>query len=323
MSFDQSMPLLSVIIPVYNVKPFLKQCVESVIYQNYKNIEVIIVDDGSTDGSAELCDELSQIDSRIVVFHKDNGGLSSARNFGLDESHGEWIAFVDSDDWVDKDIYTTLIRLAVKNSTQIASCSFYKNINSEDFAVSVSEFERIYELREIVSGLLTQKEIRFEVWNKIWRRDLIGSTRFVEGQVSEDIHWDRILFTESKRIIYTNRPLYHYRIRRPGNTRSSFKIGRLCVFEEFDAWANDLYNLGMEYEANIILSIAMKFAVIIYEEAYRHKQDAVLLNSLNEKFKHYYGLSKKYSSDKISIFLFKFSPKLYCEVIKHRRSNSK
>ena len=171
--------LLSVIIPVYNVKPYLEKCINSVLLQDYDNIEIIVVDDGSTDGSSELCEELSKLDERIYVFHKKNGGLSSARNYGLERAKGQWIAFVDSDDWVDKRIYSTLIELAVSNNVSISSCSFHRVTKEEDIPGDTDHYNKIFNVEQIIEGLQNQEEIRFEVWNKIWKRDLIGDTRFI------------------------------------------------------------------------------------------------------------------------------------------------
>lgn len=111
------MDLISIIVPVYNVENYIKECINSIINQSYKNIEIILVDDGSTDNSGSLCEEFSLIDSRIVTFHKENGGLSDARNYGIRHSNGEYIMFVDSDDIIDKDIVNVLYTLIQKDKS--------------------------------------------------------------------------------------------------------------------------------------------------------------------------------------------------------------
>lgn len=123
--------LISIIVPVYNVEKYLKECIDSVISQTYKNLEIILVDDGSTDKSGEICDEYSKKDSRIKVIHKENGGLSDARNVALDIAKGEYIGFVDSDDYVEKDMFETLYKLAEEHNTEISSISFYKTLENE------------------------------------------------------------------------------------------------------------------------------------------------------------------------------------------------
>lgn len=116
------MPKISVIVPVYNVAPYLKKCVDSIINQTFTDIEIILVDDGSTDESGTICDQYAQKDSRVKVIHKPNGGLSDARNSGLEVCSGEYIGFVDSDDWISPDMYETLIHFAVKEDLDVAMC---------------------------------------------------------------------------------------------------------------------------------------------------------------------------------------------------------
>ena len=115
-------PLISVIVPAYNVEPYIEKCVKSIINQDYPNLEIILVNDGSKDKTGELCDKLKETDDRIQVIHQNNRGLSAARNSGLDLAHGEWIAFLDSDDWIEPEMYSTLIKIAVKEDAEIASC---------------------------------------------------------------------------------------------------------------------------------------------------------------------------------------------------------
>ena len=121
---DES-PLISIIIPVYNVAPFLSQCIQSVLDQTYTHLEVIIVDDGSTDESPAICDKFAKLDTRIKVIHKKNGGLSDARNAGLDIASGDFIGFVDSDDWIDNDMYETLYNLISQYGADISACTHY------------------------------------------------------------------------------------------------------------------------------------------------------------------------------------------------------
>ena len=124
------MKLLSVIIPVYNVKPYLEKCVESIVDQTYHNLQIILVDDGSTDGSQTICDELAQKDSRIVVIHKENGGLSTARNVGMDRAKGDYIAFVDSDDWLERNMYEVLINQLEAHDADLVACSKKKQLET-------------------------------------------------------------------------------------------------------------------------------------------------------------------------------------------------
>ena len=188
---------ISVIIPVYNVKSYLNRCIESVLTQTYQNLEVIIVDDGSFDGSSEICDAFAQRDSRVKVLHQVNQGLSAARNAGIEISSGEWVAFLDSDDYVEPSIYEDLLNLAMRHNVDLCSCN--SRAFNEDMSIAYTNIdtaqETIYSYREVVFDLVHQSKIRFEVWNKLWKRSLIGEVRFKVGQVCEDVYFDRILYS--------------------------------------------------------------------------------------------------------------------------------
>lgn len=181
--------LISVIVPIYKVQDYLKECIESIINQTYSDIEVILVDDGSPDRCPQMCDEWAKRDSRIRVVHKKNGGLSSARNAGLDVAKGEYISFVDSDDFICKDALENLYnRIKDDKSIGITSGLIYRyqdgSINnfkdqwlcSKEIVISSSEF-----LLETMS-----QKTSYTVWNKLYRRDVIGNTRFREGRNNED-----------------------------------------------------------------------------------------------------------------------------------------
>lgn len=181
--------LISVIVPIYKVQDYLDECIESIINQTYSNIEVILVDDGSPDRCPQMCDEWAKRDSRISVIHKKNGGLSSARNAGLDVAKGEYISFVDSDDFICKDALENLYnRIKDDKSIGITSGLIYRyqdgSINnfkdqwlcSKEIVIPSSEF-----LLETMS-----QKTSYTVWNKLYRRDVIGNTRFREGRNNED-----------------------------------------------------------------------------------------------------------------------------------------
>lgn len=127
--------LISIIIPVYNVERYLRECIDSIIAQTYKNLEIILVDDGSSDKSGEICDEYSKKDSRIKVIYKKNGGLSDARNVALDIAKGDYIGFIDSDDYIEKDMFQILYNLAEEYNAEISSISFYKMLENKVISV--------------------------------------------------------------------------------------------------------------------------------------------------------------------------------------------
>lgn len=203
--------LISVVVPVYNVEHYLKKCVDSICHQTYRNLEIILVDDGSTDCSGSLCDEFATSDSRIRVIHKSNGGLSDARNAGMELASGEWWMFVDSDDYIAPDTAETLLLAAVENHCEIAVCNMmriYEDGKQEPFYCPVTE-------PTIWAG-----EQRFEtlrqpsVCNKLFRADLFKELRFPKGKFYEDTFVYHVLAYRASRIAMTGLSGYYYLSRR-------------------------------------------------------------------------------------------------------------
>lgn len=179
---------ISVIVPVYNVKNYLEDCVQSITHQTYPDLEILLIDDGSDDGSGEICDRLQMTDARIRVFHEKHKGVSGARNKGLKEAAGAYIAFVDSDDVLEPDMYTYLIRLLKTHEAQIAACSgWYKY----DAGVG-KKFESPADVvcmngREALGVLHERSYLRAYVWNKLFQREVLDGIRFsTELSFAED-----------------------------------------------------------------------------------------------------------------------------------------
>lgn len=306
--------LISVIIPVYNVELYIKRCIESVISQTYKNLEIILIDDGSTDKSGKICDWYLKKDNRIKVVHQKNQGLSVARNTGLNMATGDWIAFLDSDDWIAIDMYEKLLFLAKSNDADISSCNTI-NVDENGSELEKKDYSddiKIFNQKEMIAGLLDQKYVRFEVWNKLWRKTLISNVRFVAGQVCEDVHFDRILFLKANKMVYIDHPYHFYLYKRPGNTNSSFKVQRFSIFDEFDSLIEDLNERQDIKSSEIVRCIAVRFSLLFYEEAIVSKQSLSIKKQLLDYFKKYYKLSifKKYNtlSATLKMILFNINP---------------
>ncbi len=176
--------MISVIVPVYNVELYLRKCIDSILAQTYRDLEILVVDDGSTDGSGAICDEYAGKDDRIKVFHTENRGLSAARNLGLDNTTGDWIGFIDSDDWIEPDMYEVLLRKAEETRADIIECGCYADYTTTSYGHLA--------IQKTVSGIdaveaLIRGEIRTQVWNKIWRSNLFSEIRFPEGHSFEDV----------------------------------------------------------------------------------------------------------------------------------------
>ena len=224
-------PKISVIVSIYNVQAYVEKSVHSICNQTYKNLEIILVDDGATDNSGKICDELATKDSRIKVIHKQNGGLSSARNEGVKFATGEYIAFVDGDDWIDEDMYEGMISAILKHDADIAICN-YKEISQKGIRDTSTEEITVFEGRETLKVFI-EEDVRYQIqnaaWNKLYKRSLMGDLRFPEGKLFEDIVYTTKLLAGSKRAVYINKAYYNYIFDRSDSIMNSKKVGRLLT----------------------------------------------------------------------------------------------
>lgn len=214
--------LVSVIIPVYNVENFLKRCVDSVIDQTYAVMEIILVDDGSSDKSGEICEDYANKDHRIKVVHKKNGGLSDARNAGITVSSGEYIMFVDSDDWIRKDCVKRLLSALQYGKTQISACAYiktdeYKNDSIDE--VDKHDSVDIWTLDDAYRHLFLNQGIDNSAWAKLYKRSLFQEIRFPPGKLYEDQFVTYKLFHIAKGVAYIGQELYFY-FDRPGSIQN-------------------------------------------------------------------------------------------------------
>ena len=196
--------MISVIVPIYNTKQYLEKCIESIRAQTYKDLEILLIDDGSTDGSSEICDYYAKEDARIKVIHKPNGGLSSARNRGIDEARGDYIGFVDSDDEFDTDI-------SACRSNFLQSYEDKKSCIDERYP----EVEVIC-TKEACNKLLLKTGCSDAIWDKLFRASLFDEIRMIEGMIYEDQEVVIRLFAKANTIVLTNKRLHNY-YRRPGS----------------------------------------------------------------------------------------------------------
>lgn len=225
-------PLISVIVPVYNVEKYLDRCIQSIIDQTYQNLEIILVDDGSTDDSSQKCDEWEKKDNRIVVIHKSNGGLSDARNIGIIHAKGEYIGFIDSDDCVNHNMYQALYDILLKTKADIAECkcvSFHdeKEISLEkDPDSSGLICYKLFSPEEALLELILGRNLKQTVWNKLYKKKCIN-TFFPVGKINEDEFWTYRIFGGANRIVAVDDALYYYFQRDSSIMHSKYSINRL------------------------------------------------------------------------------------------------
>lgn len=225
--------LITIIIPVYNVECFLVRCLDSVIGQSYKNLEILVIDDGSTDSSGIICDKYAERDNRIKVIHKKNGGLSSARNVGLDSAHGEYVSFIDSDDFISSEFVEHLLQTIKKSEADIAFCdyTFYYSVEPT-CERHQSGRDVLYIGKESIMKNFYNHNCGISViaCNKLYKRDLFENIRFPVGRLYEDEATTYIVFYSSKRVVYLKESLYYY-FQRPGSiTKDKLTEKNLSIF---------------------------------------------------------------------------------------------
>ncbi|MFS9167102.1 glycosyltransferase [Streptococcus mitis] len=215
-----SQPLISIIVPIYNVEKYLRMCLDSIEHQTYSNIEVLLINDGSPDSSGEICQEYVARDSRFRYFEKENGGLSDARNYGIERSNGKYITFVDSDDWVEQTYIEDLYNAALNNDSEIVVSNYKRfDVKENHYLIHVWDdyYEENYEGKELINQLplLERRDFSFTTsWGILFSRSLFDNIKFPKGKLTEDSRTNYKLFAKSSRSTYINKCLYMYRIGR-------------------------------------------------------------------------------------------------------------
>ena len=241
-------PLLSIITPVYNVESYLERCVQSILNQSYKNLELILIDDGSTDCSSLLCDEWAQRDNRVVVIHKKNGGVSSARNAGLEKFKGEYITFVDPDDFLAPDTYEGNMDFLSKHLEvdilQYPYCHYIKD--NEIFDLHKPSASILKGSEEIFKNWWSGKPLEYVIWNKIFKRVLWNDVRFLLGRTSEDTALVPVFVKKANNICISEQGLYYYQRAREDSYTYKYNFDKhldlfyahAAIYECFDKFPN-------------------------------------------------------------------------------------
>ena len=228
--------ILSIIVPIYNVEKYLRNCIDSILNQTFEEFELILVNDGSPDSSLEICREYEKKDKRIIVVDKENGGLSDARNVGIDIAKGKYIGFVDSDDWVEENMYETLVYILEKYNADIAQCEYIRAENEniqkkEESKITERCFDRELALDNLYNELTVSTVV---AWNKIYKRELFYNIRYPKGKLHEDEFTTYKLIDRANKIAYINKKLYYYRDTPNSIVNSEYNIKRLDYFEALE-----------------------------------------------------------------------------------------
>lgn len=315
--------LVSVIVPVYNVEKYLDRCLNSILSQTYKNMEIILVDDGSKDSSSAICDKYGEQDNRIKVYHKENGGLSSARNFGIEKAKGDWLYFIDSDDWIDINTINTLINSALKNDCQIAMgsyifCSSQKEFEKADVNKSIELYTPKEALSEMTSGL----KYVFFAHNRLFKKDLFYDITFPLGKLFEDMYTIYKVIDKADKIVYNSEAKYAYFQRDDSITHNKFNSKQMdwyFALQEYKQFCLINYPELKEKLNNLIIfcCISLINKILISDEKLVcfKKEYTILCDEIKKDYKSYIiskvpGLSinLKY---KVSVTLLLVSRMLY------------
>ena len=238
-------PEISIIVPVYKVEKYLDKCVQSIRAQTFGNLEIILIVDGSPDRCGEMCDTYAQEDARIKVIHKANGGQSDARNVGIDAAQGRYLGFVDSDDFIEQDMYETLYNIIIQENADVSECGFYDFYGE---AKSITTNTPVH-----ISVLNTEEAIRHTlqytpaVWCRLYRKEIFEKIRFPIGKVFEDSHIIIYLLAQTKRMVVTDAKKYYYVHREGSVTNLSYCPQLLSTIE---AWKNN-YNFIIDKYPNL------------------------------------------------------------------------
>ena len=304
-------PRISVIVPVYNIEEYLPRCIESVLQQTYQDIQLILVDDGSTDESGNICDEYAKKDSRIMVLHKENGGSSSARNAGIEVAEGDFLGFVDSDDYVEPDMYEKMLTAIDKygcNIVQVARDEINPDGSKRDDICDMPEDEKFYNAEEFLKELLLHiGDCSF--CTKLLKRDLFCEKKFPVGVLNEDFHLLVHILKKGEKVMSLPYCGYHVFYREGSNTRKKDKNEFSRVFGDNVDNADMVYGIVKEKFPSLE-KIALRFGLFQRLDYLLHIPICQMTKD-NKKYKDICKFIKKYFAEMMSSKFLTIKNKLY------------
>jgi glycosyltransferase involved in cell wall biosynthesis len=295
--------MISVIIPVYNVEAYLPECIDSVLSQDYTHTQVILVDDGSTDGSGRICDRYGEEYSNVVVIHKKNGGLSSARNEGLLHVTGDYISFIDSDDYIEQNTFSVMMEIINKKSADVACMArFLDYENGVSRKVNCLDNPQTYSRNEYVAAVLKDKNVDMSVCDKLFKKEVFDGVSFPEGYLSEDMLVFRNIASKIDKAVLTGIPFYHYRQRECSITKS-FNIKYFDTYETLKKERENGLNIDVGDEIDWIF-FELNFLCHIFYLCQIYKHDKETSKFLAQELQN---RKRDYLTDKMPVSLrFKY-----------------
>ena len=309
-------PLISVIIPVYNVEKHLKKCLDSIVNQTYKNLEIILINDGSKDNSDEICREFAEKDDRIIYVSRENRGVSATRNEGIEMAHGDYFSFIDSDDYLELDTFEYLLNLIKEKDVDA--------VNYEHFITYPNKEEVVHRFAEENYGLFdrygAQKQLVYNVafaWNKLFSKKIIKDLKFDQTILrGEDSLFARFAFSKAEKVWFDSRPLYHYVQSEDSAVRGDFRPSQLTAVKLFEAYDelyinefSDLMPMHIAYTENVILMLY--FDMKVDKKDYK-KEQAEIYNVYKKYYKQAMSCKDLSKKKKLKFLLFRISPSAFC-----------
>lgn len=330
MSLKDKTPLISLIIPVYNARKYITQCLYSVMNQTYKNLEIIVVDDGSNDGSLDLCEEIAANDSRICLIHQENAGPSAARNIGLDNANGEYISFIDSDDYISEKMIANLYSLLVCENADMSVCNFerYDEKTKEYSSSEIKTSDEIINSNVALERLFKPNALLLVlVWNKLYKRKLWDNVRFPLGLLHEDEVVAHHILGKCKRIAITPDVLYIYRktsgsiMERPYNIT---RCDRYYAFSDRALFVNRTNRKDLLWKAVDLYWKDYYENYFLFIDDPDQKRLKQMKNTIWRMFPllmktHHFAGYK----DVLGTFIFMFNPKIYQKIFLGRNISNK
>lgn len=320
--------LISIIVPIYNNEQFLNRCIRSIVNQSYSNLEIILINDGSTDQTPNICDKFAGQDERIKVIHKENDGVAIARNTGLDIAAGDYITFVDSDDYIKEDFCETLLENAIKYNADIVQCGYYR---ASEKGKVLSENKLNF---DIIEGSYNSSYYYAKgenctnyVCNKLFSKNIINSIRFPNAIVSEDFAFNVKAYYNSDKTIVIPDPLYYYIDNLNSVTNSDFdkrKLDAIRIGEAMFDYHKKRYPDLCSFFALYIVNYSIQFYFEVYKSSINEKEKYLKL--LNERFNKYFNFLRKNkfqyftnNKRKLMFYLFNINPEVYFFVSKTKK----
>lgn len=322
------MSKISIIVPVYNVELYLRECLDSILNQTFKDFELILVDDGSTDESGKICDEYTLKDRRVRVCHKENGGLSDARNFGISHATSKYIGFIDSDDTIEADMFAALYRNIAVNGADVSICGLFDCYKDRKIPQCAEKQFGVLSGEEALKEALEGSKFSVNAVNKLYKKELFNDIKFPFGKLSEDAFTIPRILASANKVVFTTEPKYNYMHRMGTITTSEFKLRDLNViegYEEILSFVNknfpDFENLA---KSRLIWAYIYVLDKMILSENFNYPNEYKMVifflrkNVLSIIFNSFFTLKRK-----LSVICLLFSKGLYSRFVKYNATKQK